>query len=316
MKFLILGDLHLLWDNPKARLDDLNKTQVEKLLYVLDWARRNNVTAVFQPGDFFDHSRSWYLLPEVARLLFLNCFDFESFRQVVRIFAVFGQHDTYMYSVRTRSNTSLGVLASSGLVELLSENSVCLTEGPEAVFVYGCNYGQEVPKPRDDFTYNILVIHAPIAREALFPGHEHESMTTFLRKNTSYELIICGDIHRKFEYSVGGRYILNAGPMLRKTAELYSFEHKPGFYVYDTSDDSVSWHEIPHKPAEEVLTREHIELQKETKEMFDGFMELVDGDFEPDIDFVENVWAFVKENKIPQDVVDTLSETYDVVVRE
>lgn len=307
MKFVLLGDLHLLWDNPGSRLDEARVTQKNKFLYVLKWAEKNNAV-ILQPGDFFDKPRSWYLLPEIIDIL-------KGFQ--LRICGIYGQHDTYMYSAETRKNTSLGVLISSGLVEELTEDGIYWVNNEgETVFVYGCSYGKEVPIPSHSDVFNILVIHAPIGKEALYPGHEHESMNTFLRKYPDYDLIVCGDIHRRFEYSVGKRYIVNAGPVLRKTAELYNYEHKPGFYIYSTLDDNpLTWHEIPHEPAEKVLTRDHIERQDETNEMLDEFIKSIPDSNsednvteESDVVFAENVWKFVKENDISQDIVDILSD--------
>ena len=68
MKIVCLGDLHLLWDKPIGRLDDTHKVQMEKLKFVLDWARRNRAS-LLQPGDFFDSPRNWHLTSIYSKLL-------------------------------------------------------------------------------------------------------------------------------------------------------------------------------------------------------------------------------------------------------
>ena len=98
MNIVCLGDLHLLWDKPIARLDDAHNVQKSKLKFVLDWAIKNRAI-VIQPGDFFDTARSWHLTSAYSRF-------FSEYYDVLSINAVFGQHDTYMYSEKTRNATT------------------------------------------------------------------------------------------------------------------------------------------------------------------------------------------------------------------
>jgi len=62
MKFALLSDLHLLWQNPVARLDNLVEVQFDKLSHVLGWCG-NNDAILLQAGDFNDRPRSWMGLP-------------------------------------------------------------------------------------------------------------------------------------------------------------------------------------------------------------------------------------------------------------
>jgi len=296
MKFVALSDVHLTAKNPMARLDDLVEVQMGKLKFVLDWAQ-NNSAIILQAGDFFNRPRSWTLLPRVMDLL--SDYDNE-------IYCVYGQHDTYFYSETTREATSLGILEKAGYVNILSKTPIYFKNNIE---IYGVNWGEEIPTPDKTMPMNILIIHAPISTGPLFPNHEYTSADRFLRKHTGYNLILCGDIHRKFIIQDGNRYLINTGPMLRLTAEQYSFEHSPAFAVYDTEEQTVEWVEIPHKDASEVLTRAHIENKVINSAMLDEFVDSLKDSFHiGGVDLKENIKKYIDENKISKDVREILSE--------
>ncbi len=157
MKFVLLSDVHLLYDNPIARKDIARETQLEKILFVLKYA--SSIKAVIlQAGDMFDKPRSWRVLSSIIPILT----DYK-----VPIYSVFGQHDMYLYSEENKNATSLGVLASTGYVKLLDHYVYSFYEAEKAttINIYGCSYGQEVPVPsakKSRGKRNILVIHRPI----------------------------------------------------------------------------------------------------------------------------------------------------------
>lgn len=296
MKFACLSDVHLLWDNPISRLDNLRQVQFEKLEFVLQWCMDNDAV-LLQAGDFFNRPRSWYLLPETMELLT---------KYEIKIYSIFGQHDTYFYNEKTRASTSLGILEKAGLVTILS-SEVCFEKG--RVGIYGASYGQQLPVPEHKGV-NIGVIHAPIADRAVYPGQNYVDSLTYLKENEGYDLILCGDIHQKFIHSFKGRYIVNSGPMLRKEATAYNFQHHPGFFCFDvTSSKAPEWIEISHAPAEQVLSRAHIDMETEENTILDEFIGLItDSDLSLEANFIDNLWLFVRKNKIENPVVDLLSE--------
>jgi len=291
MKFALLSDLHLLWQNPVARLDNLVEVQFDKLSYVLDWCR-NNDAILLQAGDFNDRPRSWAGLPQI--ITFLK-------RYGVKIYCVAGQHDYYMYSEESRPSTTLGILNEIELVKILNEKFIGL-EG-EDIFLYGCSFGEKIPEIRDRGDFNILVIHAPIAEEPLFPNQNYMDAKKFLKENKDYEVILCGDIHREFCIKIKDRIIINTGCMLRKTADEYNFQHKPCFYSFDTDTKEIEKHIIPHKPAKEILSRNHIENKVETDLILDEFVKSIQDVKEfSGVNIVENLFEFIREHGIPKDI--------------
>ncbi len=295
-KLVLISDMHLSTDNPVARLDNCKEAGYKKLQYVLDWAQQEKAI-VLQAGDVCDKARSWHLLSDLQNI----------FLPEDRFYCVYGQHDVVMYNEATKRATILGVLAGSGIITIL--NSKPTIEGEYAI--YGCHYGQEIPVVQDESMFNILVIHAPIAQQALWPGHNYWDALSFLKKHDKYRLIVCGDIHQKFCVDYKGRYIVNSGAMIRREATIYNFSHHPGFWVWD---GKLNWQEIPHAPAEQVLTRDHIDYKEMAEGILDEFIDKMRVDnVDTGVSFMDNLWQFIRSNGI-NDVI--IGEIADIIGKE
>jgi DNA repair exonuclease SbcCD nuclease subunit len=289
MKILLLSDLHLVVDNPIARLDDLVSTQWDKLDWIYEYARKNKINLILQAGDITHTKRSWSLLKILT--------DFLSLYDAIPTCVVKGQHDSYFHDL-DNDKTTTGILLSAGLLKLLDKNGRSL-QNEKHIMVYGASYGEEVPNNLEDDAYNILVIHAPIAEKGI-PGVNYIDATEFLKKHKGYDLILCGDIHEKFLIKYKGRFICNTGPMLRMEASKYMFKHKPCFFVLDTDKNEIKEVLIPVAPAGNVLSRDHIDKQKQRQEEFDDFIDRVkDASGVSSVDFLENLQLIMKKNKTP-----------------
>lgn len=250
MNFLLISDIHATDKTPISRKDIIMDTFVEKLDFVLDYAKKNN-SIILQAGDFFDSSRNWTILDHLTRAL--------SSRKV-KIMAVFGQHDMYFRGDTKTTPTALLTLINTKLVQPLGQDPIRV--GNE-VDVYGSSFGEKVPKIINDEAKNILVIHKSISETSEWPGHEYQTPKYFLKKNNGFDLILVGDIHKEFCIeNFQKRYIVNTGPMLRNEANKYNFTHAPCFYVWNSKTLDMIRVEIPHKDAESVLSRDHIGKNK------------------------------------------------------
>lgn len=239
MKLLLLSDIHASSKNSAGRKDSVLDAFKEKFSFVLKYAR-DNQCVILQAGDFLDKSRDWHILYLMIRLLR---------KYKIRLFSIFGQHDTYM---RGSTPTTMSVLSSLGLVEILNKNPIKIKD----VHLYGRSWDSVIPVPKKD-GINILVIHASITTKGLFPGHDFTAVQHFLKKNKGWDLILVGDIHIQSIYN-GDTIVVNTGPMLRLASTQYNLTHHPCFFIYDTEIHSLKQVEIPHKPAKEVLTRDHL----------------------------------------------------------
>jgi DNA repair exonuclease SbcCD nuclease subunit len=299
MKFVLASDIHLLSKNPVCRMDDLVERQFGKFEFMLGLAKTEGA-AILQAGDMCDKPRSWILLPRLIETLK---------KYEVPIYCIFGQHDTYMYSDETRDRTSLGVLEKAGLVTILSNVPVVISDNYGSdLHIYGASFGNSLPKPIHQQPFNIGVIHASISDHALWPDHKPTQADKYLKDNPDYDLILCGDIHCQFEAQDGTRMIVNTGPMLRKEATEYNFTHKPQLMVLDTDTRTVAWVCIPTEDAKYVISADHIQRAEDSKNMLDEFVSAIkDGDDVDNSSFIDNLWPFVRANKISKDVIDELS---------
>lgn len=247
MKVGCLSDLHLVASQPQCRTDNIADLQWSKLYAMLRKAKVAGCKVVVFAGDITDTARSWYVLPRLTELL--------SMSWGMRFYAVFGQHDTYMYSESTRERTNLGVLERAGLVKILSGTGV--VKG--GVRFLGASWGQPIPKPKDGRKKNVLVVHAPIG-PAVYPGHETTAAMRFIKTNRMYDLVVCGDIHRSFiKQTRDKRTILNTGPLVRKWADSAIVNHRPHICIWDSRTGKVEKKFIKVPDAAEVISREHIQ---------------------------------------------------------
>ena len=297
MKLLLLSDVHLSSKTPIGRLDDYRKTCLRKFEYVLKYAQKLNAM-ILQAGDLFDKPRDWFILLDVIELLK---------KYPVRFACVYGQHDTYMYSIENRAYTSMGVLAKNNLVQILNEYPHNLKE---EFNISGVSFNPDLKMPVwvNKHKPNILVAHVTVSDIALYPGQAFYDAKKFL-KDYKYDLILCADIHRHFYFSDKGRYLVNTGPMMRKEASHYNFSHEPCFYVYDTETKKLSRGKIPCEPAKKVLSRKHIESSVEADTMLETFIAAVrDDKMEVGANLVDNIHKFLKKNKIDKTISNIIEE--------
>ena len=294
MEFIITADWHLLWENPIARLDNAHETQFGKVQWILDYAKEQNAQ-ILLAGDMFDKPRNWHVLPRISELLKRN---WE--RSMPCIFCVRGQHDKYMLSEDTQS-TSLGMLEKQGLVAVIEDSLPLDNE-----VLYGCSWGGEIPKLDETRLdrQRILIIHAPIYMNKVYDGQDNKWYAPkFLKDHPEFDLIVCGDTHQRFIYQEDNRIICNSGPIFRKEAIKYNFEHEPHIGLYDTETKKLIWIPIPCEPAEKVLSREHLESTEHYNELMTEFILAVADKAEvKGASFEEILMELVYSEKVPKEV--------------
>jgi len=296
-----LSDTHLAWETPEARKDEYFLTGLRKFEYVLSWCKKNKAPILIQAGDLTDKPRSWYLLPSLLKLLKQYYEEGEG----VTLCTVWGQHNGYMRSETSKPSTMLGILEETGYSIILDESPVM----HDGVHIYGSSWGEWVPTIEEEKAVNVFVTHDSISDAELFPGQEYTDAEKYLDDHPDFDLIVCGDTHKKFIIEKEGRILVNTGPMLRKEATLYNFDHEPCFFVYDTETKQGRFEIIPHVMAERVLTRDHIETGKDRIKILEEFINAV-GNCSVDytVSFEKNLDKILKINNIEQAVIDIIDE--------
>lgn len=295
MKIVLLSDLHLTEKNFICRKDDIILTQFDKLKFVVKWAKEREIS-ILLGGDVFDRPRGYGVLTKC-----LNLF------KEVDTYSIWGQHDMYFRKILKESN--LGLLNELNTIIHLGREGTRLNY---STAVYGCSFGEEIPKIEDGnetLKTKILVIHAPIYDIKISGITNGSHAKAFLNKHKEFDLILCADIHQKFMYEENNRIICNTGCMLRKSVDIA--DHKPCFFVYDTETRKLEEIEIPYKPKDEAISDKHLAQSKYIAESLDNFITQIKSNSQNGVVFKDNLLNFIKENNIEKDIVDILDVTME-----
>lgn len=306
MNLLCMGDLHYRSGTPRSRKDDYVRALMDKMDQILRIGQEHDCLALLQPGDFFDtaHSKFW-LVREVL---------LKHIRNGPPVLAVLGQHDQ-RYHTTPREDTPIGLLEAAGAVKIMGSKphlALPISYAPHRttpqpkqrprsglrgslkrlVVVYGASWGDDIPAPAPSSGYkatdvvNVLLIHRMvIKKEKLWPGQEDpERASALLRKHPEYDLIVCGDNHHFFTESMGKRHLVNCGSLMRSNVDQAS--HRPSVVLYNAAKRSIRRIELNVAPAEDVLTVETAEADKERRADLDAFIEQIQSNTTPELNFL------------------------------
>ena len=113
MKLLLVGDLHLRFKAPANRLGNFFADQMEKLEYLFEIAKNNECEYILQPGDFC-HTHT---LTDYTKYRLIDLWNYYE----IPLLCVAGQHDLRFHSLQSLEKSSLKLLESARVVEILTE---------------------------------------------------------------------------------------------------------------------------------------------------------------------------------------------------
>jgi len=267
MKYLCTGDWHIRETTPVYRKDNFKEALKRKLAFIKDICDLYQVTYILQPGDFFDDAT------RVSHEMLTEWIKF--FRPFPKILSVLGQHDLKNHSVKNK-NIPAYVLQEAGIIDILNppNNEYDIT---------GCHYGQEIPDGK-----GILVIHRMIIKnDKLWEGQTDFSYAKELLKKYNYKLIVSGDNHQHFVEEYKGKYLINAGSLMRTAKNQNT--HKPCVYIYDLKDYSIEHIDIPIDLFEDVFDTNKIQHTAFLKEELEELVTAMQKGFKSSVDFFKNL---------------------------
>ena len=274
---ILCSDMHLRESKPTCRTDDYTSAQWTKLDYIqklqYDYER-----PVLHAGDLFDH---WKPSPHLLTRTMIHLPE--------QFYTVYGQHDLPQHNLELSHKCGINTLAQADKLKILGE----------------CHWGQKpnkasLIKPND---IKILVWHKMNYKgKKLWPGQVDPSALRLLKKYPQFNLIVTGDNHKPFVQEYEGRLLVNPGSMMRITAG--QVDHRPRVYLWYADTNTV---EPIYLPIEEgVISREHIEVQKERDNRIDAFISRLDDDWETEFSFEDNLQRFAEVNKTKQSVMNII----------
>jgi len=291
MLFLFTGDLHLTDKTPINRIDDYEKTILNKFQFILDTGKQYKVDCILQPGDFTDYPHIPYsLFSDIAKRI-NTC--------GINWIVIRGQHDLHY---RREENNAVDALCNS----VPNINFVSYLDNL-TYNIYGASYGKEIPIVEDHTKFNILLIHKMIiGNDKLWDAQkDYVTANNLLRKQKYFNVILSGDNHQSFITEHKGRYLFNCGSMMRSNVS--QVNHKPFIIVFDT-DNPAAYKKIfiPIELPEKVFDFSKVKLEKEQTESLNVFVEGLSEQKELKFTFMDNLLAYAKLNNISKEITDII----------
>lgn len=234
MKFIYLTDIHIRGNNPINRKDNYPLAIINKLKELNKIIEISNIDAILCGGDLFDvPAISNKILCQIAEVLL-------SYK--IPIYITPGNHDIVGQSLETLEHTSIGILASTGVIHLLDKTPTILTKGNDKVAITGHAFTPELDSPetkdtdymiqRIDNAYNILISHSMVV-EKPFVGN----YTIIDELQTNADMVLTGHYHpERFDRRLNNDYstmLLKPRAVSRKENTVQSKTYLPEFLLLE-----------------------------------------------------------------------------------
>lgn len=270
-KFVIVGDIQFRGVNPGARKDDFPAALAAKIDEVHQIAKRVQADAILQPGDLFDSPMvSYSVLLKLMTLLQMAPCPWVT---------IPGNHDLFGANADTFSRTPMAVLEQARVIKILREHFGFYTDDKTAITGRGFDWEMDT----DPSTYNapvgsdIHLVHGMLLTSPLPIDIKH---TLVSQVKTNARVTICGHDHLGFGVIKrdDGKIFINPGALCRESAHEAEMERTVQVCILNITKDDISWELVPiesARPAEEVLSREHLDQAAIRKDRMDYFLELL-----------------------------------------
>ena len=235
MKILHITDSHGTVKTPESRTDLFYVTFLKKLAEIAYVIKLHKIDMVIHTGDLFHTSRvSNKFMGQVAEIIQ---------KWNVPLYVVPGNHDIDGYSIDTIDQTSLGLLAKTGVLKLLTRNNPITVKAEQdgnhfTVAISGQEYYpmidngnmKDYEMQQDEADINILAIHSYIADT---PQHPNIRCTYPKDIITNADIILTGHYHRSFAIDIDNTSYYNPGSMLRVEMTDYNKNNMPQYGILD-----------------------------------------------------------------------------------
>lgn len=244
MKILHITDSHGTVKSPESRTDLFYLTFLRKLAEITYIIKLHKIDMVLHTGDLFHSSRvSNKFMGQVAEII-------KSWG--VPLYVVPGNHDIDGYTIDTIDQTSLGLLAKTDVLTLLTRDNPIRINVPQqnksdiTVAISGQEYYANIDTGdmsdfemrQDEADINILAIHGYIADT---PQHPNIRCTYPKDIITDADIILCGHYHRSFAMDVGDVSYYNPGSMMRVEMTEYNKTHMPQYGILEIESDKQGY---------------------------------------------------------------------------
>lgn len=276
---ILTADWHLREDIPICRTDDFIQTQWNKVRFVRELQKKFDCP-VIHAGDLFHH---WKASPALLT---------ETMRNIPKQFyTVYGNHDLPQHNLELADKSGVTTLVEAGVITLMSGGH-WKTEPGELLF--------------PDMGLRLLAMHVMTWKSTPpFPGCTSPDAYRLLRKYPHADILVTGDNHKSFTIREDNRWLVNPGSLTRQTAN--QVDHVPVVYLWNGEDVLPKY--LPAPP--DAVSRKHIEQVERRDARIDAFISCLDGKWEADVSFAENLRRFAIKNKVSEQIMNIIYQSID-----
>jgi DNA repair exonuclease SbcCD nuclease subunit len=324
MKFLFFTDTHIRGTNPRARLDDFEKTLYNKFEELLSYVRLNNIDYVLFGGDLLDR-------PDVSLSVMQKFIDVLN-KFPKPIYMVLGNHDIYGQNPNTVNRTIIGILETLGIVWILDDKPVELNDGKVKIKITGSSFTYDIDVDsskskyvanKGECDYLIHIAHGMLMEKPFIKEVPHTTIDEIIQR-TEADITLCGHYHTGYGIiKIENKYIVNPGAIVRINNSLAEIKRQPSFAIIDINENiSVYIEKLKSAPrGEDILDRSFIKIQEQREILFNNIIQTVNtyGEFEM-LSINQIVEEVAKKESIPdeikKEVLDRLTRAHIILSKE
>lgn len=304
MKFIYLTDIHIRGTSPINRTDVYTFSILNKLREIGTVIKQKRIDFILCGGDLFD-------LPSVSNKLLCSVADiFKSYK--VPILVIPGNHDIVGQNIDTLEHTSLGILASTGVIHLLSRNNSpkVLRKTNDKVSITGQEFTPDLDSlitkdtdyliTRDETALNILVSHSMVVDKP-FIGN----FTLIDELNSNADLLLTGHYHPdRFEKKVNNTLVLKPRAVGRKDATVHNMTYKPEYIILTVKGKELINYEFCSFECARLDVFKEVQNTNENIEQFTTLIEELDRDKWKSFDVKNMIRNIAREMHIDKNIID------------
>jgi len=260
-KFIFTTDWHICFHQPSCRVDDIIKTQLNKLSSLVDICNQELPDFIIMGGDLFDSPRSSdpSILNSVISILKKLKSPF---------FYVPGSHDIYGYNLDSYKQSFIGTLEASGCINVLYDKAIYKFPSDLLIGVMPCQLSNKV----DDYLIfkdcDIIVTHNSVSDISL--PYEH-ILIKDLAQLFNGKIFLCGHIHKPFYIMENNNLFVNTGPLIRTS--IVEKDIKPHVAVFNKVGTKLDYRDIFIPILENIFINKN--TVAETKELNISFNDVL-----------------------------------------
>jgi len=153
-----------------------------------------------------------------------------------------------------------------------------------------------------------------VGDKPLWPGHELTGPEEYVRKHPGFDLYVVGDYHYPFQIKVGNTWVINAGAVLRLTADERDRCRRPKVVLFDMDKNEPKDIYLGVADEADAFNMDGYTQDKEDKEERASFAEMADAlrkSGKTGVNFGENLTRAMDDMKIGEGVRDKAWSAYN-----